>query len=76
MKDNCPEMHKKQRTIYIWNTHNLFETPKKAEPFLGVLDGAFLISYAVVSQFKTIFVFSSGIRGLGLWCLMPLSTIF
>lgn len=31
----------------IWNTHNLFETPKKAEPFLGVLDGAFLISYAV-----------------------------
>ncbi|CAG2196428.1 SLC37A3 [Mytilus edulis] len=31
----------------IWNSHTMFDNPKDAEPFLGMLDGAFLISYAV-----------------------------
>lgn len=31
----------------IWNSHTLFDSPSDAEPFLGILDGAFLIAYAV-----------------------------
>lgn len=31
----------------IWNSHTMFDNSKDAEPFLGILDGAFLISYAV-----------------------------
>ncbi|XP_064604682.1 sugar phosphate exchanger 3-like [Liolophura sinensis] len=32
---------------YLWNAHHMYATEKDAEPFLGGLDTAFLISYAV-----------------------------
>ncbi|XP_062568619.1 sugar phosphate exchanger 3-like isoform X1 [Saccostrea cucullata] len=31
----------------IWNTRHLFDTRKDAEPYLGILDAVFMISYAV-----------------------------
>ncbi|KAK2188714.1 hypothetical protein NP493_124g03015 [Ridgeia piscesae] len=38
----------------IWNNHHLFESPKVAEDFLGVLDTVFMFAYAVVFMFGTV----------------------
>ncbi|XP_046546233.1 sugar phosphate exchanger 3-like isoform X2 [Haliotis rubra] len=32
---------------YIWNTRNMFSSPSDVEPYLGILDAAFMISYGV-----------------------------
>ncbi|XP_067684615.1 sugar phosphate exchanger 3-like isoform X2 [Haliotis asinina] len=31
----------------IWNTRNMFSSPSDVEPYLGILDAAFMISYGV-----------------------------
>ncbi|XP_048257345.1 sugar phosphate exchanger 3-like isoform X1 [Haliotis rufescens] len=31
----------------IWNTRNMFSSPSAVEPYLGILDASFMISYAV-----------------------------
>jgi hypothetical protein len=35
-------------SLQIWNTRHMFDTKGDAEPYLGILDAVFMISYAVV----------------------------